>query len=148
MSSRLRQYFFKDNLKKMEREGKVQSINNYYTWRRKILVWDNSLGILTNINSETQGQWRLRNECIFLRPEIFPCHLSPENQNTRREIRQNIRNWWLKTQYPEINDERTLLWSSSGMRGKPSEDSWCVSLYKKKVERKGGNTLISWKKIV
>ena len=83
--SRLRQHFFKDNLKMMDREGKVQSINNYNTWRRKILVWDNSPGILTNIDSEKQGQWRLRNECVFLRPEIFPCHLSPENQNTKRE---------------------------------------------------------------
>ena len=83
--SRLRQHFFKDNLKMMDREGKVQSINNYNTWRRKILVWDNSPGILTNIDPEKQGQWRLRNECVFLHPEIFPCHLSPENQNTKRE---------------------------------------------------------------
>ena len=51
MSSRLRQHFFKDNLKMMDREGKVQSINNYNTWRRKILVWDNSPDILTNIDS-------------------------------------------------------------------------------------------------
>ena len=128
--------FSRITLRWWKEKEKSKASNNYNTWRRKILVWDNSLGILTNIDSETQGQWRLRNERIFLRPEIFPCHLSPENRNTRREIRQNIRDWWLKTQYPEINNERTLLWSSSGMRGKPSEDSWCVSLYKKKVEGK------------
>lgn len=51
MSSRLRQYFFKDNLSMMDKAGRVQSINNYNTWRRKMHVSDNAPAILIDFDS-------------------------------------------------------------------------------------------------
>lgn len=51
MRSRLRQYVFKDSLSMTDKAGRVQSINNYNTWRRKIHVSGNAPAISIDIDS-------------------------------------------------------------------------------------------------
>lgn len=92
--------------------------------------------LLTNINSETQGQWRLRNECIFSIQKYFHVTCLQKTRilgerldrtSETGDLRLNIQKLMMKEHYCE---------APLGWGGKPSEDSWCVSLYKKKVEGK------------
>lgn len=131
----------------MDREGKVQSINNYNTWRRKILIWDNSPAILTNIDSlknRVSGDWGMN--AFFSVQKYFHVTCLQRTRTLRereREIRQNIRNLWLKTLGEKAfqNIQKLMMKehyceAPLGWRGSLQKVPWCVSLYKKRVEGK------------
>lgn len=107
---------------------------------------------IDSLNNRVSRDWGM-NAFLSTQKHFHDTCLQRTRMLRERKIRQNIRNLWLMTSGEKTFQNTQQLMMKEhyceaplGWKRKPSEGTWCASLYKKKVEGETSDTLISREK--